>query len=114
MKIDPTGRVPNLPAQPTASTAKRAGTSSPGDQIDIAGRPTAEATYSRVPASDRASQDSTLEVQMAQDARAQKLAEIRSRMEAGVYNSRDMIERVVDRLLDKWDLGPSGKRNTTV
>jgi hypothetical protein len=41
---------------------------------------------------------------MAQDARAQKLAEVRSRLDAGVYNTRELIERVVDRLLDTWNL----------
>ena len=46
---------------------------------------------------------------MATDAREQKLAEVRLRLESGAYNSRDMIERVVDRLLDKWNLFPPNK-----
>ena len=44
---------------------------------------------------------------MTQDARAQKLASIRQRMEAGVYNTREIVEQVVDRLLDRWNLNES-------
>jgi hypothetical protein len=42
---------------------------------------------------------------MGPDARAEKLAAIEKRIQEGVYNSRQSIERVVDRLLDKWNLG---------
>lgn len=42
---------------------------------------------------------------MATDARAQKLAAIEKRIQEGAYNTRLSIERVVDRLLDKWNLG---------
>jgi len=42
---------------------------------------------------------------MVTDARAQKLAAIEKRIQDGVYNTRQSIERVVDRLLDKWHLG---------
>lgn len=41
---------------------------------------------------------------MATDARAEKLAAIEKRIQDGVYDSRATIERVVDRLLDKWNL----------
>lgn len=41
---------------------------------------------------------------MATDARAEKLAAIERRIQDGVYDSRATIERVVDRLLDKWNL----------
>ena len=37
-------------------------------------------------------------------ARKDKLAAIRQRIEAGEYDSREVIERVVDRLLEKWGL----------
>lgn len=42
---------------------------------------------------------------MVTDARAQKLAAIEKRIQEGAYNTRLTIERVVDRLLDKWHLG---------
>jgi len=87
------------------------------DQLELSGgaREAAnEATYTR---SDVAPPEATAsrpaEVPMAQDARAQKLAEIRQRMEAGVYNSREIIEQIVDRLLDEWNVtGAKGTQSS--
>ena len=44
------------------------------------------------------------EIFMKDAARKDKLAAIRQRIEAGEYDSREVIERVVDRLLEKWGL----------
>jgi hypothetical protein len=46
---------------------------------------------------------------MAPDARAQKIQAIKDRIQAGVYDSREIIERVVDRLLEKWQIDPGQK-----
>jgi hypothetical protein len=113
MKIDPTGRLPQQPLEQVAPAARKPQTPPPADQVEISGRANADATYSRAPVPNRAAEVSSLEVHMAQDARAQKLAEVRSRMDAGVYNSRDLIEKVVDRLLDRWKLGPAEKPDST-
>ena len=109
MRIDPTGRVPQQPSEQVTKAARKPQASPPPDQVEISGREDADATYARTPVPDRSAKVSSLEVHMAQDARAQKLAEVRSRMDAGVYNSRDLIEKVVDRLLDTWKLGPAEK-----
>jgi hypothetical protein len=106
MKVDPTGRVPGQLAKPATPKAEQP-PSTPSDKLEISGKAPAGATYDRAAVTDRPPLGSRSEVEMAAEARAQKLAEIRSRMDAGVYNSRDMIEKVVDRLLSAWKLGPS-------
>ena len=113
MKIDPTGRIPQKHLEQVAPATRRPQTPPPADQVEISGRATADATYSRTPVPARAEEVSSLEVHMAKDARAQKLAEVRSRIDAGVYNSRDLIEKLVDRLLDTWKLGPAEKPDST-
>lgn len=108
MKIDPTRNVPGVVSQPETKQVK-ASPKPPSDQVKISGSALREPTYGRVPVMDRVSSGSSSEVTMTQNARAQKLAEIRSRVESGAYNSREMIEKVVDRLLSSWKLasGPS-------
>ena len=52
---------------------------------------------------------------MADLARAQRLDAIRQRIEAGVYDSREVIELIVDRLLEKWQLDanhPPSRKDT--
>jgi hypothetical protein len=67
-----------------------------------------DATYARSDVAPARTAIQPAEVTMAQDTRAQKLASIRQRMEAGVYNSREIIEQVVDRLLERWNLNDAG------
>jgi hypothetical protein len=109
MKIDPTGKVLITPRTPELPKAQPAAPVPSTDQVEIKGATRPGATYERVPVGERSQAGSTPEVPMAQNARAQKLAEVRSRVEAGAYNSREMIEKVVDRLLSSWKLG-SGTR----
>jgi hypothetical protein len=47
------------------------------------------------------------EAGMVTDPRTLKIADIRKRIDEGAYNSRGIIEQVVDRLLEKWGIGPT-------
>jgi hypothetical protein len=107
MKIDPTGKVPIVPERPPVRAAEPTRQGSPADAVELSGGAASAATYRRAPVPDPSPAGSLSEVPMVADARAQKLAEIRSRVESGAYNSREMIEKVVDRLLSSWKLGPS-------
>ena len=102
MKVDPTGKLPETTPRPDLPRVEAKPAQPPGDQVNISGKAPAGATYGRGTATPTGSSS---EGSMASDARAQKLAEIRSRVESGAYNSREMIEKVVDRLLSKWKLG---------
>ena len=79
------------------------------DAVELSrGDPAREATYSRKTAvGSSRPQPASAEEGMADLARAQRLDAIRQRIEDGVYDSREVIEKVVDRLLDTWDLGAS-------
>jgi hypothetical protein len=44
---------------------------------------------------------------MVTDPRTLKIADIRKRIDEGAYNSRGIIEQVVDRLLEKWGIRPT-------
>jgi anti-sigma28 factor (negative regulator of flagellin synthesis) len=76
--------------------------SGPGSTVGSSG-----ATYGPKGAAQNGGATQTREAEaiMATDARAQKLAAIEKRIQEGAYNTRLSIERVVDRLLDKWNLG---------
>ena len=52
-------------------------------------------------------QPASAEEGMADLARAKRLDAIRQRIEAGVYDSREVIELIVDRLLERWQLEAS-------
>ena len=112
MKIDPTGRLAGTLAEPVATRVEQPAKPAT-DALELSGRSPEAATYNRVPTAGGQPLDSSREAHMAQDARAQKLAEVRLRMEAGVYNSREVIEKVVDRLLDAWKLGPAGRSDSS-
>lgn len=104
MKVDPPGPVQELDTE-LAAPARPVSESGPDE-----GQVTAGVTACD---SGEAPEASSLEVRMSKSARTQKLAEVRQRVESGAYNTRDMIERVVDRLLDKWNLPSPGKSNRT-
>jgi hypothetical protein len=80
------------------------------DSVHIAGTAAGRkgsATYTRADAiSERAgiaaARSDELEAGMATDPRTLKIADIRKRIDEGAYNSRGIIEQVVDRLLEKW------------
>lgn len=110
MKVDPAGKLPGVSPKPEVRKAEAAEVSPPADKVEISGSTPGTATYGRVPV-DRSPLSSSPEGSMAVDARTQKLAEIRSRVESGAYNSREMIEKVVDRLLSSWKLGSKGNPN---
>lgn len=63
-------------------------------------------TYSRadVVASSGTGTNQLVETQMTSDARASRLAAIEKRVGEGAYNTREIIERVADRLLQEWGL----------
>lgn len=105
MKVDPTGQLSETTPRPDVPRAEPKPALPPADQVEISGSTRADATYGRGAATPSGSSP---EVSMASDARAQRLAEIRSRVESGAYNSREMIEKVVDRLLSSWRLGSKG------
>jgi anti-sigma28 factor (negative regulator of flagellin synthesis) len=109
------GTTPELPESRPAAQKPEKATPQHSDQLELnhAAGPKSEATYSRSDVVPAKATTQSVEVTMAQDARAQKLASIRQRMEAGVYNSREIIERVVDRLLDRWNLNESGGTSKT-
>ncbi len=107
MKVDPAGKLPGLSSKPEMQKAEPANVTPPADKVEISGSAPRGATYGRFPV-DTSPSSSSSEVSMVADARAQKLAEIRSRVESGAYNSREMIEKVVDRLLSSWKLGSKG------
>lgn len=107
MKVDPAGKLPGVSPKPEVRKADAARVTPSADKVEISGASPGEATYGRVPV-DKSPSSSSPEGSMAVEARAQKLAEIRSRVESGAYNSREMIERVVDRLLSSWKLGSKG------
>jgi hypothetical protein len=104
------GTPPELPENRQVAHKPEKTATEPWDQLELslAGRSESRATYTRSDVASATIATQPAEVTMAQDARAQKLASTRQRMEAGVYNSREMIERVVDRLLEKWNLYESG------
>jgi len=68
------------------------------------------ATYSRlqIASASAAARTGNVETHMATEARASKIAAIEKRIGEGVYNARETLERVAERLMEKWGLGPSG------
>jgi len=107
------GASANLP-EPERGRPRATPPRSPQDEVQLSSRQPAaskQPTYSpqtvrraaQAPAASRA------EKTMAPDARAQKIQAIKDRIQAGVYDSREIIERVVDRLLEKWQIDPGQK-----
>jgi anti-sigma28 factor (negative regulator of flagellin synthesis) len=104
------GASANLP-EPERNRPRATPPRSPQDEVHLSSRqPVApkEPTYSpkTVRRAQAAPSASRAEKTMAPDARAQKVQAIKDRIQAGVYDSQEIIERVVDRLLEKWQIDP--------
>ena len=109
MTVDRNHGSPGTPPEPEPGRSEKPLSKSRTDAVErSSGNGADGATYSRTDAvgSSRL-QPASAEEGMADLARAQRLDAIRQRIEAGVYDSREVIEQIVDRLLDKWQLGTS-------
>jgi hypothetical protein len=107
MTVDPIGGAPSQLPEPGGKRPDAQKPQPDKDLVDLtrqAATGQKEATYSREQVR-QAAWTGPAELTMATDARAQRLAAIRERVQAGVYDTREVIERVVDRLLERWQLG---------